>query len=327
MIPAPSAPWLEAKRIVGLTGQLSPAESARADQVLYRTEGVVYNDFCLIADQIGRWHCVGIAHRAPNGEAPTLFHAVSDMINGEYEMLDPIGSGTHEATGVQMWSPFIIWRNDHSALLYYSHQSRNTSRPTNNVSIRILESNDPRLEVWSPLRNHGLAHGNALFAEKLARDPCIFWDSELRNYLMYYVVGSGWEDPEREAVVRLRQSSDLLYWSEPTTVMVPPPGYRAAESVFVMQRGGLYYLWVCGYDYGRMSLYVSNTPFHFGDPLEDRVAEQSGHAPEVVRADGQDWIACCAVASRFGNSPAQHDLPGVYIQPLIWDDTSSMVTD
>ena len=97
-----------------------------------------------------------------------------------------------------------------------------------------------------------------------------------------------------------------------------PPEYQAAESPFVLKKNGVYYLWVSGFDYGRMSLYISRNPFRFGDPVANRIAEQSGHAPEIITVNGTDYMACAAVASKFGNPPGAHDLHGVFIQPLEW---------
>jgi hypothetical protein len=86
----------------------------------------------------------------------------------------------------------------------------------------------------------------------------------------------------------------------------------------VLKRDGYYYMWLCGFDYGRMSLYISEDPMHFGDPVQNRILEQSGHSPEIIQAGGQEWMACVSIANTFGNRPGAHDLHGVYIQPLTW---------
>jgi hypothetical protein len=119
-------------------------------------------------------------------------------------------------------------------------------------------------------------------------------------------------------------------------VLGTPPGYGGAESVFVLQKNGLYYLWVCGsLDYSVMSLYISRDPFNFGDVVANRIEEQWGHAPEIVRANGSYWIACVAIASVPGldtakehNLPVtQHDLEGVWIQPLAWRTATPDIKD
>jgi hypothetical protein len=238
-------------------------------------------------------------------------------------MIDPVEYGLNVDAKVHMWPPFAIWRDEQTALMFYSHHVTDATGTRTEASIRVLESNDPKLELWKPAAYPQFQDTNKVFAEKVVRDPAILWDKRQRVFLMYYVACIGLEDREEDNVVRARHSPDLLSWSEPTTVMLPPPGYRAAESIFVLKRDGLYYLWVCGFDYGRMSLYVSEDPFSFGHPVKNRIFEQSGHAPEIVHVGDDDWMACVAIASTFGNEPGKHDLPGVYVQRLQWVEADS----
>jgi hypothetical protein len=94
----------------------------------------------------------------------------------------------------------------------------------------------------------------------------------------------------------------------------------------VLKCNEFYYLWVSGTDYAVMSVYVSQSPYDFGDAELNQVMEQPGHAAEIVFADNRYWMACCAIASQpgFSRGPlgdlpsAYHDLPGIYIQPLEW---------
>ena len=128
-----------------------------------------------------------------------------------------------------------------------------------------------------PLKASTLEDGNILFKEKDCRDPEIDWIEERQTYFLYYVSGAGTADPSNPNEVRVRESPDLLHWSEPKTVMLTPPGYQAAESVFVLKENGLYNLWVSGYDYGRMSLYISEDPMNFGDPVKNRIMDANIH--------------------------------------------------
>jgi hypothetical protein len=268
---------------------------------------------------------MGIAHRDETGEAPTLYHAVGDRIDGEYAFLDSIESGLADAGRVSMYSPFVVWKDAETAVMYYCHISRDPATGDEAHTMRVLESTDVGLERWTPSRIGAIDEGNVVFAEPTARDVAMLWDPELGQFLMYYVVTpDGSLEPgrsdERANVVRLRLSADLTAWSEPVDVLSTPPGYHAAESIFVLKKDGLYYLWVCGFDYGLMSLYISEDPADFGDPSENRIAEQSGHGPEIALVDGTYWMACVAIASTPGNPPASGiDLPGVSIQPLIWE--------
>jgi hypothetical protein len=197
--------------------------------------------------------------------------------------------------------------------MYYANPNQS------DISIRVAETDDPELRSW----RKGADGKEVMVSEPGARDPQIIQERSTGRYLMYYVAsmksGAEWKN-----IVRVRMSSDLLSWSEPHTVLGTPPGYVAAESVFVLEKNGYYYMWISGFDYARMSLYVSTDPLNFGDAEASRIEEQSGHAPEIVQADGQYWMACVAIASVPGLSNgkdlpiAQHDLEGVYLQQLEW---------
>ena len=297
ILPRPQTSWEQATRIIG--------------------DGEEYfNDFTLIQDARQRWHCMGMCH-----ESWHLFHAVSEQLTGPYQMLGHIETG--DAQAEHAWAPYAFKGPEESVFMYYSHQNR--GQQEKDKEIRLLTSCDPLLEVWQPYAGDLLKTGNCVFAEPAARDVCLLYDEKLCCYLMYYIAhtsdcGLLENDSRLPCKVRLRTSQDLYLWSEPVTVMGIPADYVVAESPFVLKRNGLYYLWVCGWDSGRMALYISSDPFDFGDPVADLVTEQSGHAPEIVTHDGKDYMACSAVSSKFGYQvPGEHDLKGVYIQEIVWE--------
>jgi len=119
----------------------------------------------------------------------------------------------------------------------------------------------------------------------------------------------------------VRTSNDLLQWSEPVTVLKAPPAdqHGYTESPLVLYRDGYYFLWVSGIDYSRVSLYISEDPFNFGDAIANRIEEQPGHAPEFASVEGKDYLACSMVSTVPSATPAAHDLDGILIQPLRWD--------
>ncbi len=267
-----------------------------------------HSDFCLIQDRSSRWHAIGIG--GPDGGDQSLFHAVGSVLTEPFDYRDQI---TSDSGTLHMWAPYAVWADRDNAYLYYCHAT------DSRVDLRMFVGRGPDLESWTPYAGDNL-EGNTVFQEAADRDACIFWDDDLKTYLMYYA-----GNPDGLKGIRCRRSADLFNWTDPITVMTPPPGYQVAESPFVLKRNGYYYLWVSGFDYGRMSLYISRDPFDFGDSVANRIEEQPGHAPEIVTENEIDYIGCAAIASNFdaANSPAYHDLRGVFLQPLRWREATS----
>ena len=306
MIPKISKPWSEALRLVG--------------------DGhTLYSDFTLIKDKLGSWHCIGTFGKAPgsksNGYALkdgyALFHAVGSSLSKPMRLLRKIHYQIKSPTAY-MWSPMAIWNKKRTtAYLYYFHYF-GSSADTGNCA-RLLVSTSPDLSVWRPYSGKGLREQNMVFRERDDRDFCVFWDKQLDEYLMYYACAGTYPGMKGlQTIDRVRTSTDLLHWSNPITVMGPPPGYGCAESPFVLFRDGYYYLWVSGCDYSRVSVYVSKNPFNFGDPARNRIEEMPGHAPEIVEDDGRYYMACSMISTVPSKIPAAHNLDGVFIQPLQW---------
>ena len=155
LIPGPAGPWTRATRIVG-----------RGD--------AFYNDFCLIQDQRGLWHCIGI-HRPET----TMFHAVSESLTRPFRFLENVESGDPAVTN--MWAPFAVWQNQQRSLLYYCHS--NDGMNVDKFSLRMLLADAPGLEKWRPYRGDRLAEGNIVFRQSGDRDACIFWDDGLDAYI------------------------------------------------------------------------------------------------------------------------------------------------
>jgi len=307
-IPRVTKPWKEALRLVGDGKPL-------------------YSDFALIKDQRDQWHCIGTFGESPDtlgsgyvlSDGYALFHAVGSSLNAPMTLLDKI---PYQIASPQayMWAPAAIWNRDRTtACLFYFHYLGSSECKEN--CVRLLTSNSPDLKAWHPYDGADLPERNMVFRERDDRDFCVFWDDRLGSYLMYYACAGTYAGlPGLNTIVRVRTSKDLLHWSEPVTVMGPPPGYQCAESPLVIYRAGYYYLWVSGIDYSRVSLYISEDPFNFGDPTANRIEEQPGHAPEVVSDQGQDYMACSMVSTGPSATPAAHDLEGILIQPLRWDE-------
>ena len=307
LVPRPSKPWDDALRIVG-------------------HEEKFHNDFTLIKDGEGAWHCIGSGGR--DGSLDTLFHSVGASLHEPFEYLPKITSQT-DPEAVHMWAPFAIRKDDKTTFLYFSHLRGSVDQYMEDhdlwdwgsqFELRLMVSRSSDLCLWVPYTAPGLDRANIVFRAPTVRDPCIFWDEQHLRYFMYYsaVIPTTGGDGGLTGAIRVRTSKDLIYWSAARTAMTTPPGYTNSESAFVLRRDGRYYLWVCGYDYGRMSLYISESPFYFRDPVGNRVMEQAGHCPEIVAEEGFDYMACAHIGPGDLMFSPSNLLHGVHIQPIVW---------
>jgi hypothetical protein len=268
------------------------------------------------------WYCIGSDARP--SQRRTLFQGTThDLRNAFDSALNVvswgllgrrISSGLSDTT--RMTGPFVVntQHDPYLLVLFYSHFGGGEPPNPDRSGIRALWYSG---RGWTARGLAGTA-GMFLFREPGAQDPMVIWDAESQEYVMYYAVPT--------MGIRARTSSDLVRWSEPRTVLGVPPGYMVAEAPFVVPRGGYYYLFVSGIDYGRMSVYASVDPFNFGDAGRDRLTEIPGHAARIVCDKGRDYIYCCAISSTVGNPPRYYDLKGVYRMPLGWSPTPTTQT-
>jgi hypothetical protein len=310
VLPHPKGVWADALKIIGpdrlstrnWSGSLVP-------------ELPHYCDFGICQNSIGQWHVLGFqaVGTLEQPQMDRLFHFCSDRLTGPYRQLPPVDFGYDRRSIVS--SPYFLHLGSRTLMFYDCIPPPRTGDST---SIRIATPNDVGFEHWveiAALHDRG---------RRNSRDPHVIWDESSSRFLMYYastIVIDGTEHNE----ITARTSSDAISWTDPITVLGTPPGYEAPESPFVLERDGTYYMWIsAASDWSRMSLYASRDPLHFGDVTADRIEEQPGHACEIVQAGGRDWMACVAIATRPGLGVIRglpernHDLVGVYLQPLIW---------
>lgn len=303
LIPELSKPWKESRRILG-------------DGT--HTDSNFFSDFFFIKDKEDppRWHAIGIFKMKT---MKTLYHAVSESLFGKWDFLPEI---TSDDPVDRMWAPFAIWNKEgDKAYMYYHHKlNEGAGSDKDQVnSLRALVADFPSLNDWRKMNVYGVypeipGIRNIAFRGGAPRDACIFFDENVKKYLMYYA-------DNYPNAIRIRTSDDAVNWSDPVDVMstpFPTSAYVTPESPFVVYKDGLYYLFVCGFDYALMALYVSEDPFNFGDPEKNKITEINGHAPEIVYENGKYYIACAHISSEAGKAPGEADLWGTYIQELKW---------
>lgn len=264
-------------------------------------EDWVPNDHGFIKADDGKWHLFGITHPyidpkdggIHKGENAS-FHAVStvntfkeafveDHFEDKPKVLPP---QERPGEGIANHAPYVIKKDD----LYYMVYGPSP--------IRLAVSKD--LYKWEVKAQ--------LFAQEGgSRDPSLLVHNG-KYYMVYCSKNS----------VLLRESDDMLTWSEPkiifTSVIYEP------ESPSLIFHNGTYYLVVCSWDgiwdkkelvgaYQEQSYVLqSDDMFNFGENADKQVATLLGHAPEIFQAEDGQWYI----------SSAEWPNRGVSVDKLNW---------
>lgn len=285
----------------------------------YLKEGQWYdewvpNDHTFVKDEVGKWHIIGITH--PLVEADPLnagihdgefasFHAVSSAKSFKktfeehhYSDLTKI-LPPKERPGeiLQNHAPYIV-KKDGLYQMVYGHSP-----------IRLAVSKD--LMKWEPKGNlfsevEGERDNTLLFND--ARDPNLLF-YEGKYYIVYCSTKS----------VRLRESIDLVNWSEPKTIFKTES--FDPESPSLINYKGSFYLFVCSWDgnwdqkeivgaYQHKTYVLNSTdPFDFGVDTEKRITTLNSHAPEIFQDEEGDWYI----------SSVEWPKRGVNVDKLQWE--------
>ncbi|MDU0353403.1 family 43 glycosylhydrolase [Paraglaciecola aquimarina] len=261
----------------------------------------VPNDHGFIKADDGKWHIFGITHPyiAPKhgdihkGENAS-FHAVSTTTNfkdafvtnhfiDKAKVLPPQDRPNEPIVN---HAPYIIKKDDWYYMVYGPSP------------MRLAVSKD--LYEWQ-------SKGNLFHQEGGARDPSLFVQNG-KYYMVYCSQNS----------VLLRESDDMLTWSEPKTIFTSV--IYEPESPSLIFHNGTYYLVVCSWDgvwdkkelvgaYQEKSYVLqSDDMFNFGKNSDKQVATLLGHAPELFQDEDGDWYI----------SSAEWPNRGVSVDKITW---------
>ncbi|WP_394824518.1 family 43 glycosylhydrolase [Pendulispora albinea] len=254
------------------------------------------NDHTFIRGRDGTWHMFGIiGDAAPPGEFPDggkeldFAHATARDLMGPWTTQPHALHVDRSYYGEDhLWAPHVI-ESEGTYYMFYAAGG-------NGAAINLATSTD--LFHWKRIPS------GPLFRGLVARDPFVIKIGT--KWVMYYCELAGWGGHH---IVAARTSSDLLHWSEPTTVFTDPnydPFPSTTESPFLIQRDGVWYLLI-----GPRRGYVGTDVFRSRDPFSFSIDGYAGylpsHAAELVEDRRTTWVS--------GAGSFEH---GIYFAPLEW---------
>jgi len=254
-----------------------------------------FNDHSIIYNSKDKkWHMYGIS-KSPSIE---LIHLIADSLTQKgWEKEEPF-----VYKGKEIWAPHII---QHDNLFYMFYTSIGVPR-----EIRYTVSSD--LNEWShPSSKPLLALTNEQTNNMKNKDPMVFRDKELNQWVMYYSMVKD----NKHWVVGYSTSKDLNNWSEPKICFDENTTEPNVESPFVVKRGEYYYLFLSARPWpnGAEEVFRSKTPYHW--KTEDRTRRiDPWHAAEIVRdLDGEWYMSLCTGTSEMSAKDFR-------IAPFLWND-------
>ena len=243
------------------------------------------NDHCFAKGNDGKWHAYGIIGHKPvnpwTGENK-LFHISADSISQlKWEDHD-YALTAKEGVERVLWAPHVYQENGENYMFY---------------NIGNLQENAPNYASWGQLC---MAKSKDMFEWKrhelnpLFSDPGHARDSYIlkSNGVYYFYYTRTYSEVDLRSCVAVRTSPDLKHWSGPKIVHIQPfevDWGGDAESPFVVEKNGIFYLFVCRAmtEYDQTHVYYSKDPTNF--PKENLVCELPTHASEIIKVNEDEW--------------------------------------
>ncbi len=250
-----------------------------------KTFGRYVNDHSLIQDDTGLWHLFGITS-----------HATEDFSECERSFVHAEGALTGDPmrevqkvcdNGVRAWAPSVIRHGPR----YYMHYGPSPMRLATSLELTHWMEHTPVVE-GAPLDS---CHRDSMVLPK----PNGGW--------WMYITGI---DDNMNGVISVLESDDLVHWTfrryalQTTDTCGVKPPWGGTESPFVVQRDGLYVLFITltdckHHNYHNTLVFASEDPTNFGtytgqDDASEIVAKLHTHAPEIIKdSDGTWYITTC----------------------------------
>lgn len=258
-------------------------------------------DHGFVKDESGRWHlwaCMRgtkVSRLLYAWEGASLTDGVLWEQKGIAARALPEWNEQKEGDREQMQAPYFLKIND----TYYCFY--------NSAGIRIMTSRDGANYTRPRFKDDS----NMLY-EKGGRDVMVLPVGD--TYFAYSTISTVARDGWLRGFVNVRTSKDLKKWSDYTIVSEggrAGNGAVSAESPFVQEYQGYYFLFRSSSSTGTTFVYRSQDPYNFGVNNDDKlIAELPVWAPELILEDGQWYISDIA------------DFQGVNLARLKWEASS-----
>lgn len=266
------------------------------------------NDHCFAKGPDGKWHAYGIIGHKPinpwTGET-RFFHISAKTFNQKTWEDHDYALEAQKGTERVLWAPHVY--HDEGAdtwQMFYNIGNRQPDAPNYASWGQLCRADSKDMFNWDryPL--------NPLFSDPgHARDSYILKSNG--QYFFYYT--RTFNEVDLRSTVAVRTSPDLKHWSGPKIVHTQPlkcDWGGDCESPFVVEKNGIYYLFICRAmtAYNQTHVYWSKDPMNF--PKENFVCELPTHASEIVKVSEDEWYI----------SNTGWDKKGVYIATMEWEE-------